>query len=210
MPTLSQASEEAPQALWSTATLFSISTALEERKGLGERQHQPRRSTPTGLIGKSSVPRDYAVHDPVRAGLNELGDRGALLLRKAWLRSLGPAVQKAIGTMRVEPKHPVAQPLPSMPPIRAASVRFFLQDRSQRQEPGSGSPSWSLPPTAAARPPNNRPAGSPLMPCRESPRDKGISSTQSRNPPASHRPRPLVPRIRIGTSSTQPWAGVGA
>ena len=52
------------------------------------------------------APAHDAMHGPVRAGLNELCDLGALLRREARLRTLGPAVPKAIGAVRVEPVNP--------------------------------------------------------------------------------------------------------
>src|SRR6185436_17606074 len=38
------------------------------------------------------APAHHTVHGPVRTGLDELRDLASLLLREAWLRTLGPAV----------------------------------------------------------------------------------------------------------------------
>jgi hypothetical protein len=84
------------------------------------------------------APAHHAVHDPVRAGLDEFGDLGALLCREAWLGTLGPAVQQTLRTLRVEPVHPVAQRLPvhaadpgGLRPVHA------VHNRRQRQEPAA-------------------------------------------------------------------------
>jgi hypothetical protein len=81
-------------------------------------------------------PTDHAVHGPVRACLDEFGDLGALPLREARRGTLGPVVQQAIGTLRVEPVHPVAQRLPvhAADPSRRRPVHA-VQNRGQRQQP---------------------------------------------------------------------------
>ena len=58
------------------------------------------------------TPAHHPVHGPVRPYLDELCDFGTLLDREARLRTFGPAVEKAIRPVRVEPVHPVAQRLP--------------------------------------------------------------------------------------------------
>jgi hypothetical protein len=84
------------------------------------------------------TPAHHTVHGLVRPGCDEFGYLGPLLLREARLGTLGPAVQKTLGAMRVEPMDPVAQRLP----VHAANPGCLrpvhtVQDPSQRQEPAA-------------------------------------------------------------------------
>jgi hypothetical protein len=81
-------------------------------------------------------PAHHAMHGPVGAGLDKLRDLGALLLRQTRLGTLGPTVQKALGTLCIEPVNPVAQRLPvhSADPGRLRPAHA-VHNRSQRQQP---------------------------------------------------------------------------
>ena len=86
------------------------------------------------------TPAHHAMHGPVRPGLDKLGDLGALLGREARLGTLGPAVQKAIGAVRVEAVNPSFGP--QRLPVHAADPGRLrpvhpVQDRSQREEPAA-------------------------------------------------------------------------
>ena len=80
------------------------------------------------------TPAYHAVHGLVRPGCDEVGYLGPLLVREARLGTLGPAVQKTLGAMRVKPMDPVAQRLPvhAADPGRLRPVHA-VQNRSQRQ-----------------------------------------------------------------------------
>ena len=83
------------------------------------------------------APPDHAVHGPVRAGLDERGDLSALPLRQARLGTLGPAVRRPSGPYALNRCTQSRSVCRSMPPIRAASVRFMpsmtaASDRSRR------------------------------------------------------------------------------
>ena len=71
------------------------------------------------------APAHDPVYGPVRTRLDEFRQFGPLLRREARLGSLGPAVQKTVRTVCVEPMHPARSICRSIPPIRAASVRFI-------------------------------------------------------------------------------------
>src|SRR3954453_21825399 len=58
------------------------------------------------------APAHDPVYGPVRTRLDEFREFGPLLRREARLGSLGPAVQKTVRTVCVEPMHPVPQRLP--------------------------------------------------------------------------------------------------
>src|SRR5918995_3857409 len=84
------------------------------------------------------TPAHHAMHGSVRTGLDEPRDLSSLLLGKARLGTFGPAVPKAIGTVRVEPMHPVPQGLP----VHAADPRRLrpvhaVHNRSQRKQPAA-------------------------------------------------------------------------
>jgi hypothetical protein len=59
-----------------------------------------------------SAPAHHTVDGLVRPSCNEFGYLGPLIIRQARLGTLGPAVQKTLGAMRVEAMDPVAQRLP--------------------------------------------------------------------------------------------------
>jgi hypothetical protein len=100
----------------------------------------------------NAPPAHDAVHGPVWAGLDELRDLGTLLRREAGRRALGPAVEKTLGAMLVEPVHPVAQRLS----VHAADPRCLrpvhsVENRRDRQQtpalvrvPGGGRQSPEL------------------------------------------------------------------
>ena len=82
-------------------------------------------------------PAHDAVFLAVRTGLDDLSELGQLLLRQARLGTFGPVVEKAFRPQSVEAMDPVAQRLPSMPPIFAAAPRPIpsrtaASDRSRR------------------------------------------------------------------------------
>lgn len=81
------------------------------------------------------APADHAMLGPVRPRLDEFGDLSALFLRKTRLGACGPVVQKPLGTLGVEPMHPVPQRLTvhAADPRRLRPVRP-LGNCGQRQQ----------------------------------------------------------------------------
>jgi hypothetical protein len=81
------------------------------------------------------TPAHNTMHGSVRTGLDEAGQLGLLLGGEAGRVAFGPGVPKAIGTVRVEPMHPVPQGLP----VHAADPRRLrpvhaVQDRCEGQK----------------------------------------------------------------------------
>jgi hypothetical protein len=83
------------------------------------------------------APAHHAVHDPVRAGLDEFGDLGALLCREACSGPLDQPSSRPSGPCALNRCTQSRSVCRSMPPIRAACVRFMpsttaASDRSRR------------------------------------------------------------------------------
>jgi hypothetical protein len=83
------------------------------------------------------APAHDPVYGPVRTRLDEFREFGPLLRREARLGSLGPAVQKTVRTVCVEPMHPVPQRLPVHPadPGRLRPVHPVNDSRQREQAP---------------------------------------------------------------------------